>query len=360
MIEPSESEKMWFHDRDVRARQTERELESIVEEEPTTQDGVRIGLYANLELPADARAAVAVNADGVGLFRTEFLVVGKTTVPAEEEQYEAFKSVVDTVAPRPVTIRTFDLGGDKFPMFLPPIAEENPFLGWRGIRIYEMMPELFHYQVRAVLRAAAHGTVRLLVPMVNTVDEVQAIRAVVDEARSELARDGVEHGDCWLGVMLETPAAVAIAGVLARHVDFFSLGTNDLIQYMLAVDRGNAQLAQFFDLYHPALLRYIGHAVEAARAHSTPVCVCGEAAADPAGAILLLGLGVRSLSCGPSAILRQKRLIRSLDLAQVERVASELLNAETGREIRERLHEALGGVIDLSDVNADSSLSRPG
>jgi phosphotransferase system enzyme I (PtsI) len=358
VIAPSESEKRWFHDRDERAKQTERQLEGTVGEEPRTRDGERIGLHANLELPADARAAAAVNADGVGLFRTEFLVVGKTAVPAEEEQYQAYKDVVDIMAPRPVTIRTFDLGGDKFPMFLPPIAEENPFLGWRGIRIYEMMPELFHNQVRAVLRAAAHGPVRLLVPMVNAVDEVRAIRAVIDEARRELDRDAIEHAECPLGVMLETPASVVIAAMLGRYVDFFSLGTNDLIQYMLAVDRGNAQLSQFFDLYHPALLRYIREAVVAARTVGVPLGVCGEAASDPLGALLLLGLGVRSLSCAPSAILGQKRLIRSIDLGQVERVVGELLTAETGREIREQMVAALGDVVDLSAVNADDSLSH--
>ncbi|MGD2217560.1 MAG: phosphoenolpyruvate--protein phosphotransferase [Gemmatimonadales bacterium] len=358
VIAPSESERRWFHDRDERARQTERLLESTIGEEPRTRDGVRIGLHANLEFPADARAAAAVNADGVGLFRTEFLVVGKTAVPAEEEQFQAFKSVVDTMAPRPVTIRTFDLGGDKFPMFLPPIAEENPFLGWRGIRIYEMMPELFHYQVRAVLRAAAHGQVRLLVPMVNSVDEIRGIRAVIDEARRELERDGIEHAECPLGVMLETPASVAIAAVLGRYVDFFSLGTNDLIQYMLAVDRGNAQLSQFFDLYHPALLRYISDAVAAAGTSGIPLCVCGEAASDPLGALLLLGLGVRNLSCAPSAILGQKKLIRSIDLGVVEQVVGGLLNAETGREIREKMVRALGEVVDLSAVNADNSLSH--
>lgn len=359
VIAPSPSEKQWFQERDARARQAERQLEGSVGDEPTTRDGQRIGLYANLEFPTDARAAVAVNADGVGLFRTEFLVVGKTAVPAEEEQYQAFKSVVDIMNPRPVTIRTFDLGGDKFPMFLPPITEENPFLGWRGIRIYELMPELLHYQVRAVLRAAAHGPVRLLVPMVNTVEEVLGIRAVIDDARRELERDGIEHAEPPLGVMLETPASVAIASVLGRYVDFFSLGTNDLIQYMLAVDRGNAQLAQFFDLYHPALLKYIGVAVAAAKGSGVPLCVCGEAASDPLSSCLLLGLGVRSLSCTPSALLAQKKLIRSIDLGQVERAVNGLLGAETGRQIRDQMVEALGDVIDLSALNADNNLSHP-
>ncbi|UCF18429.1 MAG: phosphoenolpyruvate--protein phosphotransferase [Gemmatimonadota bacterium] len=350
VIAPSRSEKHWFHDRDVKAKERAKALESLAAVEPVTKDGVRISIYANLELPSDAEAAAAVNADGVGLFRTEFLVVGKTSVPEEEEQYEAFRDVIETLAPRPVTIRTFDLGGDKFPMFLPPIAEENPFLGWRGLRIYEMMPELFHNQVRAILRAAAHGPVRLLVPMVNTVEEITGLRQVVEEARAELQAEGVEQGDVMVGAMLETPAAITITEMLARHVDFFSLGTNDLIQYMLAVDRGNAQLARFFDLYHPALLRYIGDAVKAAGRAGRPICVCGEAASDPLGALLLIGLGIRSLSCAPAGVLAQKQLIRSIDLGRLERLMAELLTVETGQEIRSRMLAALRDTVDLSGV----------
>ncbi len=359
VIKPTDSEKHWFHDRDIEVKDAAKELKKLAAFDAVTQDGTRIGLYANLELPADAEMAVEVNADGVGLFRTEFLVVGKTDVPAEDEQYEAFKSVVDTMAPRPVTIRTFDLGGDKFPMFLPPIAEENPFLGWRGIRIYDMMPELFHNQVRAIMRVAAVGTVRMLVPMVNTVEEVRAIRAVMDAAREELEREGIDHAVPALGVMLETPASVAIAEILGRHADFFSLGTNDLIQYMLAVDRGNAQLSAFFDLYHPALLRYIRDSVAAAEQMNRPLCVCGEAASDTLGAVLLIGLGVRSLSCAPSAILEQKKLIRSIDVERIGKAAAAALEAETGRDIREIMLAALGETVDLSTLVSDGSLSRP-
>jgi phosphotransferase system enzyme I (PtsI) len=203
VLRPDAAEKHWFRDRDVRVKKTERDLTQIVGLEPVTQDGTRIGLYANLDLPSDAARAREVNADGVGLFRTEFLVVGKTTVPDEEEQYEAYRSVIDAMAPRPVTIRTFDLGGDKFPMFLPPINEENPFLGWRGLRVYELMPELFRNQARAVLRAAAHGPVRLLVPMVNSIDDVLRVRGVVDDVKRELEEQGVEHSDPMFGLMLE-------------------------------------------------------------------------------------------------------------------------------------------------------------
>ena len=359
IVMPTESEKHWFHHRDVEVREIERELEQLASVEPVTLDGTRIGLFANLDLPADVERAVAVNADGVGLLRTEFLVVGKVAVPGEEEQYEAFKSVVERLAPRPVTIRTFDLGGDKFPMFLPTINEENPFLGWRGLRIYEMMPELFRNQTRAILRAAAHGRVQLLIPMVNSIDDVRRVRRVIDEVRRELEEQGVEHGDCPFGLMLETPAAVAIVEILARYADFLSLGTNDLIQYMLAVDRGNARLSPFFDLYHPALLRYIRKSVAAARGLGCPLYVCGEAASDTLGAVLLVGLGVRSLSCAPSAILEQKKLIRSLDLGRVEAVVEELFEVETGGEIRTRMRERLAGMVDLSSLDADAGLSRP-
>lgn len=358
VIAPSEAQKHVFHHREVKAKVLAEDLRHLADLEAKTKDGTRIGVFANLELPSDAKSAAALNVDGVGLFRTEFLVVGKAVAPDEDEQYEAFRSVVDVMAPRPVTIRTFDLGGDKFPLFLPPITEENPFLGWRGMRVYELIPELFHSQVRAILRAAAHGPVRLLVPMVNTVDEVRGIRTVVERATRELAEEGTQHGSVMLGVMLETPASIAIAEVLARHVDFFSLGTNDLIQYMLAVDRGNAQLTKFFDLYHPALLRFIRSAVEAAERSGRPLCVCGEAASDPLAAALLVGLGVRSLSCAPGAILEQKQLIRSLDLREIAQTAETLLSAETGLEIRERLLAKLAGLVDLPGLEDNNSLSQ--
>jgi phosphotransferase system enzyme I (PtsI) len=211
-----------------------------------------------------------------------------------------------------------------------------------------------------VLRGAAHGPVKILVPMVNTVDEVLAIKAVIEEARGELEKEGTEQGECELGVMLETPASVAIADMLGRYVDFFSLGTNDLIQYMLAVDRGNAQLAQFFDLYHPALLKYISEAVNAARRLGCELSVCGESASDPLGSMLLMGLGVRTLSCAPSAVLGQKKLIRSIDLAHIESVTTELLDAETGTQIRERMVTVLGEFMDLAALDLNSSFTHPG
>lgn len=358
IVGPTPAEKDRYHDRDLRVKAAARELEHLVDEESATRDGVRIRLYANLELPVDAEIAATLNADGVGLFRTEFLVVGKALAPEEDEQYQSFRGVVERIAPRPVTIRTFDLGGDKFPLFLPPLAEENPFLGWRGLRIYERIPDLFRSQLRAILRVAALGPVHLLVPMVNTVEEVEAIRSLLTAAREELRSEGVEHGEVKFGVMLETPAAVGIAEVLGRHVDFFSLGTNDLIQYLLAVDRGNAQLASFFDLYHPAVLRCIRSAVLAAEATERPLCACGEAASDPVGAALLLGLGVRSLSCSPTALLGQKQLVRAIRLDELQRLTLELLDEETGAGIRARLTEAVRSLADFPSLEESASLSQ--
>ncbi len=358
MIDPSESQLSWYRDRDAKIREMKQDLASLVDLEPVTRDGTHIDLQVSLELPVDAKMAAATNAHGVGLFRTEFLVIGQSSVPKEEEQFDAFRSVVEIFAPRPVTIRTYDLGGDKFPLFLPALAGENPFLGWRGIRLYEKLPELFHNQVRAILRAAVYGPVKLLLPLVNSLEEVLSVKGVIARAAAELKDEGVDQGSCELGVMLETPAAIAIADILGPHVDFFSLGTNDLAQYALAVDRGNAQLSRFFDPYHPALLRLIRDAVEAARRQGRALSVCGESTSDALGVLVMIALGIRSLSCSLDSILEQKQLIRSIEIGRLDRLAGELLELETGHEIRRRASEVLSAIVDVSSLGTATSLSR--
>ncbi len=359
VVEPSEAEKHWFRDQDVRVRATERSFERTAGLEPVTSDGTRIELLANLELPSDADTASAVGADGVGLFRTEFLVIGQSSVPDEEEQYAAFRKVAEIMDPRPVVIRTYDLGGDKFPMFLPPLSEENPFLGFRGVRIYREVPELFRNQVRAILRAAAHGNVRMMLPMVNSVDEVEEVHGVIEEVRATLEEEGIEHAAIELGAMLETPAAIAIAEMLADHLDFLCLGINDLTQYVLAVDRSNARLARYYDQYHPALLRVIRDALETAGRAGVPLSLCGEAASDALGVYLLVGLGLRRLSAEPSAIPELKTLIRAISLEEAARTAGSVFDLETGLEIRNALLEAVSGIVDFSELGATASLSRP-
>lgn len=360
LVDPSEAELTWFRELDVGRAASSDRLRRMAGVEPVTADGTRIRIYANLELPADAATAAAAGVDGVGLFRTEFLVIGESAIPDEDEQYEAFREVVETFAPDPVVIRTYDLGGDKFPIFLPPLEEENPFLGWRGVRLYSELPELFRKQVRAALRAAAHGTVRLLLPMVDSVEEVEEARSAIETARSELEEEGVEHALPALGVMLETPAAVAIVDVLARHVDFFSLGTNDLVQYVLAVDRSNARLARYYDLFHPGVVRAVRGGVAAANEAGTPLTLCGEAASDALGVYLMIGLGIRAFSVAPSAVPELKTLVRAIEVAEAERVARNALQAETATDIRGLVQAALDRAIDVSSLTATGSLSRPG
>jgi phosphotransferase system enzyme I (PtsI) len=270
-------------------------------------------------------------------------------MPGEEEQYEAYKRVAEAFPGHAVIIRTFDLGGDKFPMFLHMAAEENPFLGWRGVRVCLDQPELFMPQLRACLRATAHGDVRIMVPLVNTVGEIQAVRELLNTAADELRAEGRPFNrGVKLGTMIETPAAALKATELAQHVDFFSIGTNDLVQYTLAVDRTNTRLARLFDPFHPAVLRQISLVARAGRSAGIEVSVCGELAARPLGAVLLLGLDILALSVAWPSLPEIKKLIRELRIEDVRRAASEALNASTSEGVKAALIDAIGGPPDLA------------
>jgi phosphotransferase system enzyme I (PtsI) len=311
-----------------------------------TLDGERVTLFANVDLPEEAALAVENGADGVGLMRTEFLVVGRATMPDEDEQYAAYVDVVRTFGSKPVVIRTFDVGGDKLPVGGYP-NEANPFLGWRAIRMCLDQPEIFKTQLRAMLRAASHGDVRILLPLVVTVDEVRRARALLAEGASELAARGVAHrGDVPVGVMIETPAAAVTADSLAASASFFSIGTNDLVQYTLAVDRGNAGLASRFTPLHPAVLRLIRTTYDVGRVRGLEVAVCGEMASEPLTAFVLIGLGIRQLSVAPHALARVKRLVRGVHARAAARAAAEALQTATAEDaeavLRHRLIEAGG------------------
>src|SRR5690606_19638783 len=302
ILHPTEAEKQRYREADFQMREWEQELLLLAHLESQTQDGVRIALRANIDLPGEARTASDHGAEGIGLFRTEFLVVGRNSFPTEDEQFAAYREVVEAFAGRPVIIRTFDLGGDKFPAFLHMPKEENPFLGWRAIRVCLDEPEMFRTQLRALLRATAYGDVRIMLPMVNDISEVTRTREMLDAAAAELTAEGYELPSPYtLGVMLETPASAIAAHDLASHVDFFSIGTNDLVQYTLAVDRGNSRLANLYDPFHPSVVRLLSMIARAGTEAKREVSVCGELASNPLGAFLLVGLGVQSLSVGPSA-----------------------------------------------------------
>jgi phosphotransferase system enzyme I (PtsI) len=331
-----------------RARQeevVEAELQRLADLESVSLDGVPVVLRANVDMPEEADAARRNGADGVGMMRTEFLVVGRATMPDEEEQYRAYRRVVEAFEGRPVVIRTFDIGGDKLPVGGFP-AEPNPFLGWRAIRMCLDQPAIFRTQLRALLRAGVHGDLRIMLPLVVTVDEVRQCRVLIAESADELASRGVEFKrELPLGVMVETPAAAVAVDTLTPEVSFLSIGTNDLVQYTLAVDRGNANLANRFTPLHPAVLRLIRHVVEGGAAAALDVGVCGEMASQPLMAYALLGLGVRQLSVAPRSLPLVKRIVRSVNVREAEAAAAEALRLPTAAEAEAVLLQSLRAVI---------------
>ncbi|MDQ8158312.1 MAG: phosphoenolpyruvate--protein phosphotransferase [Gemmatimonadota bacterium] len=328
------------------------EMRELAHSEPVTRDGVRLVIRANVDIPDEADAGATSGADGVGLMRTEFLVVGRATMPDEEEQYKAYKRVIQAFGARPVVIRTFDVGGDKLPVGGFP-AEANPFLGWRAIRMCLDESELFKVQLRALLRAGVHGDLRIMLPLIVTVDEVRETRKLIGEAVSELAERRVPfRADVPLGVMIETPAAAVACDTLVRDVDFFSIGSNDLVQYMLAVDRGNANLAPRFTPFHPAVLRLIAQVQATGASHGIDVCVCGEMASQPLAVFALMGLGIRQLSVAPRAVGDVKRIIRGVRMSAATDAAHAAIAASTAREAETLLRRRLRAELDAADATA--------
>ncbi|HSK99532.1 MAG TPA: phosphoenolpyruvate--protein phosphotransferase [Rubrobacteraceae bacterium] len=287
-------------------------LEEYRRVEARTRDGRRIEVAANLGSASEAEDALAWGAEGVGLFRTEFLFMERPELPSEDEQYEAYAAVAEAFGTRPVIVRTLDVGGDKDLPGVDQPEEENPFLGWRGIRMSLDVPELFKPQLRAILRAGARGNVKVMFPMIADIEELRAARELLAECERELGEEGKEVGSVDVGVMIETPAAALCAGELAPEVSFFSVGTNDLVQYTLAADRGNERLRRLQSADHPAVLKLVGSTCEAARENGIWVGVCGEAAADPALIPRLIQLGVTELSMNAPSIPRTKKVISEL------------------------------------------------
>ncbi len=306
-----------------------------------TRDGRRIRVVANLSSVADAAEAVANGAEGVGVLRTEFLFLGRAEAPGEEEQLAAYRAIAESLAGRPLVIRTLDVGGDKSLPYVHIGEESNPFLGWRGVRLTLGSPALFRTQLRAILRAAAVYPAALLLPMVSAVEEVRAARAALAEAQAELERAGLPFAKkLRTGVMIEVPSAAALADRLAREADFFSIGTNDLIQYTMAADRTNPRVASLADPFQPAVLRLIRQTAEAARAAGIEAALCGELAADPLAAPLLIGLGLKELSVSAALIPALKRALAGWTVAEAEALAREALALDTAAAVRRLLRDA--------------------
>ena len=332
-----------------RRRQLQVELEGAVGQPAVTVDGIRVALRGNVDLPEELDAAADHGAEGVGLLRTEFLVLGRTELPSEDEQATYFRRVARRFSGEPVVVRTYDLGGDKFPAAFRPPRENNPFLGWRAIRVCLDEPEIFRTQARGILRAQTEGNLRLMLPLITSLEELSKARELVEESAEALQQEGISAArSVPVGVMIETPAAALLAEEFAQDSDFLSVGTNDLTQYTLAVDRGNARLANRFTPFHPAVVRLLQGVIDAGNSAGLEVSVCGEMASDLRAALLLVGMGYRVLSISPPQLPLVRWLLRRFDGDTAKSVAAEVVKAATTDRVIELLNE---GIADLVDVD---------
>ncbi len=325
-----------------RFQEAQQDLSSLRDLPAETLDGVGVSLQGNIEIFEEVESALVYGAKGIGLYRTEYLYLASSRLPTEEEQTETYTRIAERMAPHSLVIRTLDLGGDKLSYILHTHPEMNPFLGWRAIRVALANKGLFRSQLRAILRASVKGNIRIMYPMISGVEELIEANEVLEEAREELRAEGVAFDEaCPVGAMIEVPAAAVVADQLADEVDFFSIGTNDLIQYTIAVDRANEKVAYLFDPLHPAVLRLIRNVVEVGDRRGIPVTLCGEMAGDPLYSVLLLGLGVDGFSMSPMALPEVKRAIRSVTMAEASALAEAVLSLRTREEIKTYLREAL-------------------
>ena len=357
LLDPTPAEIEEAERTDTRRRELSARLEEAVAQPSVTVDGVRIAMRGNVDLPDEAEAARLHGAEGVGLLRTEFLITGHSELPSEDEQAAYFQHVGEVFAGHPVVVRTYDLGGDKFPAPFRSSAEANPFLGWRAIRVCLDEPEMFRTQIRAVLRAAVTANLHMMIPLVTRLDEVERTRELMLEEAERLERRGIAAAKSVpLGVMVETPAAAVLADRLVEISDFLSVGTNDLTQYTLVVDRGNARLADRFTPHDPSVLRLLKLVSEAAKAAGKPASVCGEMASEPISAFLLLGLGYETLSVAPPALPIIKWLIRQVSIEQARAAAEAALAARTAALALDILRFALAEAVDLTLLDPDARL----
>ena len=313
-------------------------LEVYRGKDTVTADGAKVHLYGNIGNPEDAKQVVACDGEGVGLFRTEFLFMGASELPSEEEQFQAYKATAETMEGREVIIRTLDVGGDKDIPYLGLEKEDNPFLGFRAVRYCLQNKESYRVQLRALLRASAFGDIKIMVPLVTCVDEIRSVKALVNELMVELDAENIAYNkDIQVGAMIETPAASLIADLLAKEADFFSIGTNDLTQYTMAVDRGNAKVAYLYSSYNPAVLRSMKNIIEAANAAGIMVGMCGEAAADPLLIPLLISFGLGEFSVSATSVLATRGTIAKWSKAEADELAAKALSLATETEVAELL-----------------------
>ncbi len=326
----------------ARYEEYQRGLAGIERLPAVTLDDHRVALRANIELPREVDAVISHGAEGIGLFRSEYLFLARNRLPSEEEQIADYQQVIKSVAPHPVTIRTYDLGGDKMFPNHPHPAEANPFMGWRAVRVSLDQPLLLRTQLRAILRAAAAGPTRIMFPLISDLQEVRQVKGYLEEVKSELKEGGFTlQSEVAVGAMIELPSAAVMADKLAREVDFFSIGTNDLTQFTLAVDRGNERVRRLYRPLHPALIRMVRMTIEAGHAAGIEVAMCGELSASPLATMLLVGLGVDELSVSPVAVPEIKKIIRSMSYRDAVALAGQALELDTADELDEFCREEM-------------------
>ena len=338
ILNPNEDDIADYHNKQDKYRQQQRELFTMRQLEPMTRDGKFITLHANIELPQEAEKVQDFGATGIGLYRSEFLFLGNT-LPTVEEQCEAYKHILNSLAPNPVTIRTLDAGGDKLVSEISISNEANPFMGWRSIRVCLDREDIFREQLKALLQANEKGNLRILLPMISGLPELRRSKELIKTCQAELEEEGITTPSVEVGIMIEVPAAVMQVEQLAKEADFFSIGTNDLIQFTLAVDRSNEMIADMFQPHHPAILNMIYNTVIAAHKEGIPVAVCGEMSADPFSILLLIGLGVDELSMTPWSIMEAKKIIRSINYEDVNEIALHALHYDDAACVDSFLHK---------------------
>lgn len=356
VIRPTDDELARARRREQVHQSRRQQLRDLEQRPATMACGTPVTTRANIELPEEAAGAVERGALGIGLYRTEFMYINRSSPPTIDEQYETYRDLVLTVAPQPVTLRTFDIGGDKFASALSLPSEMNPALGVRAVRLGLSRPQLLFDQLTAMVRASAHGPIRIMIPMVATLTELRQVHDLLRTVLEDIDRQGIDRAaQVPLGVMMEVPSALLMADRFAIEADFMSIGTNDLVQYTLAVDRTNQSLAALASPYDPSILRLIRMTAEASERHRTPLSVCGEMASDPLGALLLVGLGLRDLSMEAASVAEIKETLRRVRCDEAERVARESLQLDTAERVEQHVARAFAArLADLLEESPDS------
>jgi len=359
VLGPTDETVRVYEEKRERFREFERKLAGLRDLPAETPDGHRVELKVNVELTEELGFVKLQGSDGVGLYRSETLLLGREVFPTEEEQLEEYKTLADTMYPKPVIVRTFDIGGDK--MMAEGVRESNPFLGWRGIRVMLDRPEIFLEQLRAILRASVRKNLSIMFPMISSIKEVRRAKEFLEIVKAELRLEKIPFDEhIKVGVMVEVPAAAVITEDLAKEVSFLSIGTNDLIQYLLAVDRGNNIVSPLYQEFHPAVVRFLRRIIERAHDNNVPVGMCGEMAGDPLATILLLGLGLEEFSVVPNVLPEIKKIIRSVKYKDARKIAKRVLEMQTEDEIKEYLTGAMRKCLPDAPVDEDVPPARSG